>query len=70
MIENTYLPSVSAFFRALSRKKKILFIMLCASFFSFSAPVHAEQQRLSYDVVIAGEAREEPARPSRPHDWV
>ncbi|MDD2454008.1 MAG: FAD-dependent oxidoreductase [Synergistaceae bacterium] len=54
MIENTYLPSVSAFFRALSRKKKILFIMLCASFFSFSSPVHAEQQRLSYDVVIAG----------------
>ncbi|MFA7364333.1 MAG: FAD-dependent oxidoreductase, partial [Aminobacteriaceae bacterium] len=28
--------------------------MLCASFFSFSSPVHAEQQRLSYDVVIAG----------------
>lgn len=54
MIENTYLPAVSAFFRASSRKKKILFIMLCASFFSFSAPVHSSPERFAYDVVIAG----------------
>ena len=28
--------------------------MLCASFFSFSAPVHASPERFAYDVVIAG----------------